>query len=165
MLTKRERLKIVLRFLLLGPLFGGLVIGIPVVATSSDNPIAHIGGLLYFLLFAYPVGFIPAIVTGSLMQWLIALAMRRSISLRKLNWFLLGAFAGAVGTLSLGIFMIGDFIQDFRAGKSLGPLIIILAPGTLAGGICTLIALQRLQNKKNDEPVIEVNTSSIQPKI
>jgi hypothetical protein len=163
MMTKRERLKIVLLFLLLGPPIVGLMIGITLVVASSGNPIIHISAVLWFVLIAYPIGFIPAIVTGVLMQWFITRTMRRSISLSKAKWFLAGAFAGVAGSFSLIIFMIEFIIRDFSNGKSLGGLVILLVPGAIAGGICTLIALRKLRSTKMNDPDLGMANPSTQP--
>jgi hypothetical protein len=52
--------------------------------------------------------------------------------------------------------------MNWSAGNDLSSLLLFTVPGAVAGGVCALVALRRLQRKNLDASGMDTSVSSVQ---
>lgn len=134
----------VLIFLAIGPVVGYFAIVLPVAVTANDGPLGPIEGVLSALallplgaLFAYMIGYGPALATGvavALADCLVDLGSYRTPAAIVLG-------AGVTLALFLGV---SEFPDRPRVEALDGAASVAAAVGAMAAGVSALIAPRRV---------------------
>lgn len=133
----------ILIFLVVGPLVGYFAIITPVALTAVEGPFGPLEGMISALallpfggLFAYMLGYVPAVVTG------FAVALVDCItdlgSYRTPAAIVLGASVTLILLFSIGVgdASAGEMVEGFGA--------VAGSVGAIAGGVCAMIAPRRV---------------------
>lgn len=141
-LSLRNRIRIVLLFMIAGPALGSLPFVIPLMLIGLHSgfldPYGH-PHIVKVLLVSYLIGVLPAIACGGMYQWIVARLARSAPSRKKIQTVVLGILTGLLtGLMTTGILL---FIQ--RREITQDALVFhtaLLFCCMLASTLCALIA-------------------------
>lgn len=106
----RNRIKIVLLFMVAGPALGSLPFVIPLMLIGLHSGFLDPYGqphIVKVLLASYLIGVLPAIVCGSIYQWIVLRLARNAPSRKKIQTVVIGVLTGLLtGLMTTGILLL-----------------------------------------------------------